>query len=68
MVDTPPDLEMLAAVERDGDPVDALMAIVRRRVAEGQSVRAVIESLRTVRDEDPMPVDEVIDMLQSDLG
>ena len=31
-------------------------------------MRAVIEALRTIRDEDPMPVDEVIDMLQADLG
>ncbi len=59
--ETRPDVEFLAALDVEGDPVPGLLRIVDRRLHEGQSRDDVLAALESVYDEDPAPVSEAID-------
>lgn len=58
-----PDVELLAALNVEGDPVPGILRIVDRRLHEGQTRPDVLAALESVYDEDPAPVSEAIDRL-----
>jgi hypothetical protein len=63
--DRKPDPELLAALDVE-DPVPGLLTITRGRLLGGEPSDGVLLALRSVWDEDPAPVEEVIDRLRDD--